>query len=153
MRSSLELLKRTLTSWVGEIGETPKAPNGFFSKNTFFKNAGICIVLRLITGFKSPKHFAITVLTNSNSDFSYLLHKGIKKISKRGTHNFGPPLFWRKSASERVRVTFDRRPPSRATKTWLGRTLQHAPLRRYMRLCEKQLGLIVRALCVGQSPG
>ena len=140
MRSSLELLKRTLTSWVGEIGETPKAPNGFFSKNTFFLNAGTCIVLRLITGFKSPKHFAITVLTNSNSDFSYLLHKGIKKISKRGTHNFGPPLFWRKSASERVRVTLDRRPPSRATETWLGRTLQHAPFRRYMRLCEKQLG-------------
>ena len=153
MRSSLELLKRTLTSWVGEIGETPKAPNGFFSKNTFFLNAGICIVLRLMTSFRSPEHFAITVLTNSNSDFSYLLHKGIKKISKWGTHNFGLPLFWRKSASERVRVTLDRRPPSRAAETWLGQTLQHAPFRRYMRLCEKQLGLIVRALCVGQSPG
>ena len=150
MRSSLELLKRTLTSWVGEIGETPKAPNGFFFEKYVFLNAGICIVL---TGFRSPKHFSIIVLTNSNSDFSYLLHKGIKKISKRGTHNLGPPLFWRKCASERVRVTFDRRPSSRATKTWLGRTLQHAPFRRYMRLCEKQLGLIVRALCVGQSPG
>ena len=88
MRSSLELLKHTLTSWVGERGETPKAPNGFFSKNTFFLNAGTCIVLRLITGFKSPKHFAITVLTNSNSDFSYLLHKGIKKFQS------GVPTIW-----------------------------------------------------------
>ena len=97
MRSSLELLKRTLTSWVGEIGETPKAPNGFFSKNTFFLNAGICIVLRLITGFRSPKHFAITVLTNSNSDFSYLLHKGIKKNFKAGY-----PQFWSAPVLEKI---------------------------------------------------
>ena len=45
-------------------------------------------MLRLITGFKSPKHFAITVLTNSNSDFSYLLHKRIK-IFKAGYPQFG----------------------------------------------------------------
>ena len=46
-------------------------------------------MLRLITGFKSPKHFVITVLTNSNSDFSYLLHKRIKKNFKAGYPQFG----------------------------------------------------------------
>jgi len=46
-----------------------------------------------------------------------------------------------------------RKPLPRAKISWRGPTLQHAPFRRYMRLCQKAISAYCEALCVGRGPG
>jgi hypothetical protein len=89
LRSSLGLLKCTLTSGVGEIGEGPRiVKRTFFEKFRFSKSAAICVVLRVITGLKAPLHFAIILLKSAKTTALYRLPQGTKKFQSGG------PPFW-----------------------------------------------------------